>query len=61
MFKLKEDRRVPLSRHEIECCQCHKKVSKCYLKQEDEESFKDLFCMCPECFIEFIEQYRKEK
>lgn len=61
MFLRKEERKVQLSRHEVECCQCHNIFSKCYLKREDEESFKDMYIMCPDCFVDFIEQYKKKE
>ena len=60
MFE-KKTKKIQLEGHEIKCCQCHKTFSKCYLKEEDEESFKDMYIMCPKCFVEYIEEYRKGK
>ena len=51
---------MTMSRVEVFCCQCHQKLNDIYTKPEDKESFLDNFVMCPTCFIEFCEKYRKE-
>jgi hypothetical protein len=50
-----EKKKVQLKKNDICCCQCHRKISECYVKPEKEEAFKDIFMVCPACFIEIAQ------
>lgn len=60
LFNNKSEHRTLSIKKEMCCCQCHKKISECYVKPENEESYRDIFMVCPDCFIEFA-QLLKEK
>lgn len=47
---------APLTKMEVECCQCWKKISIVYVKPENEEDYKDIYHICPECFIELTKK-----
>lgn len=63
IFSDKEPKKILSKKKEIYCCQCHRKISECYVKPDKEDSFMDIFQVCPACFIElsvYINMKEKE-
>ena len=51
----KPEQKVLSKKKDIFCCQCHRKISECYVKPEKEDAFMDIFMICPACFIEIAQ------
>lgn len=60
IFGNKNDSKPLSIKKEMFCCQCHKKISECYVKPDKEDSYLDIFMMCPDCFVE-IALYMNKK
>lgn len=51
----KEPKKILSKRKDIFCCQCHRKLTECYVKPDKEDVFMDIFMVCPGCFIEIAQ------
>lgn len=59
--KKTEEPKEKLIKKEVLCCECWNKFSEIYVKPSNEETFKDMYIMCPVCFANFAERNKRRK
>ncbi len=54
-------KKVPLIKKDVACCQCHEKFANAYVKPEEEEGFREMFMMCPTCFSKLCDEINEKE
>ena len=60
MFGKKTEVKNKLIKKEVLCCECWNKFSEVYVSQGNEETFKDMYIMCPICFANLARRANKK-